>query len=152
MQFDVAALHDGARGDREILPASLLGATIVANAFCLVGMAHGAAVRTDRTIRPSSLFQPLASEFMAMKMRGSEGVGHGLSSICEEILAFVPCGVKSIIMNMIPILYFADPSATSPVGAESCPLPAMRRATDRATTFAHFSVTTHDGYATDGCC
>src|SRR5208282_4572688 len=44
IQWDMAALHDGPGGDREILAAFLLGAPIPAGLFRLVGVPHGAAV------------------------------------------------------------------------------------------------------------
>src|ERR1700691_3118594 len=94
----MAALHDGAGSDREILPAFLLRAAVPARLLGLVGMPNGAAMAANRPFRPAEVFQPFPGVFGGLEMGGYKGVRHGrISSKSEEILALGPCGVKSII-------------------------------------------------------
>ena len=53
VEWDMAALHDGPGGDREVLPAFLFSAAIPARLLGLVGVVDRAAMRADRTFRPA---------------------------------------------------------------------------------------------------
>ena len=63
----MAALHDGAGRDREVLTAYLFGAPIPAGLFGLIGMAMDAAMRANWPIRPAGLFQPFPGGFRVRK-------------------------------------------------------------------------------------
>ena len=60
VQGDLAALHDGAHRDREILPALLRSTTIHARLFGLVSLSDRAAMRANRLPTPTEPFEVLS--------------------------------------------------------------------------------------------
>ena len=70
MQGDLAALHDGAHRDGEVLAAFLFGAAEHAGALGRIGMVDHAAMRADRAIGPQEAFEELAGRVVVAEMRG----------------------------------------------------------------------------------
>src|SRR5580704_8672199 len=102
VERDMATLHDGPGRDGEILAAFLLSAAIPARLFRLVGVVDNPAMAANRPFRPAQVFKPFPGVFRGLEMGGYKGVRHGrISSKSEEILALGPCGVKSIIRNLV---------------------------------------------------
>jgi hypothetical protein len=96
VQRDMAALHDRAGGDREILAALLFGAPIPARLLERVGAANRAAMAANRPFRPAELFEPLAGVFGSLEVGRYKGVRNGrISSKPEKILAVGPCRLSS---------------------------------------------------------
>ena len=78
VQRDLAALHDRALGDGEVLAAFLLGAAIHAGLLGLVGVVDRAAVRADRAIGPEQAFQESAGRVVVAEV-GAEKMSIGVS-------------------------------------------------------------------------
>lgn len=74
VQGDLAALHDGAHRDGEVLAAFLFGAAEHARPLGRIGMIDDAAMRADGASRPQQLFEIVPSGGVVAKVWGAERV------------------------------------------------------------------------------
>ncbi len=103
-ELGVAALHDRAGHDREVLAAGLLPATVHARLLGLVGLQR-AALGAVGASRPAGGLKPSAGGIFIVKVLGGENIltnWGGLSNYPRN-LAFVLCGVNYVIGIIILI-------------------------------------------------
>ena len=88
VQGDVAALHDGAGGDGEVLTALGVAAAVTARTLCGVNALRLAAPMADRAVRPQDRLESRPSGFGGLELGGGESV-HGVLSARTLPLAYV---------------------------------------------------------------